>query len=67
LRPPDKLLRTGLALSGTTEAKTMKSFLLIFSKKSNCPGMEIASAEGKRQRKRFFFEKKNQKTFTNSG
>jgi hypothetical protein len=33
----------------------------------NCPGMEIASTEGRRQRKRFFFEKKNQKTFTNSG
>jgi hypothetical protein len=32
-----------------------------------CPGMEIASAEGKRQRKRFFFEKKNQKTLTHSG
>jgi hypothetical protein len=25
--------------------------------------MEIASTEGKRRRKRFFFEKKNQKTF----
>jgi hypothetical protein len=33
----------------------------------NCPGMEISSTEGKRQRKRFFFEKKNQKTLTNSG
>jgi hypothetical protein len=29
--------------------------------------MEIASTEGKRQSKRFFFEKKHQKTFTNSG
>jgi hypothetical protein len=29
--------------------------------------MEIASTEGKRQSKRFFFEKKNQKTFANSG
>jgi hypothetical protein len=33
----------------------------------NCPGMEVASTEGKRQRKRCFFEKKNQKTFTKSG
>jgi hypothetical protein len=32
-----------------------------------CLGMQIASTDGKRQRKRFFFEKKNQKTFTNSG
>jgi hypothetical protein len=29
--------------------------------------MEIDSTEGKLQRKRFFFEKKNQKTLTNSG
>jgi hypothetical protein len=29
--------------------------------------MEIASTEGKRHSKRFFFEKKNQKTLTNSG
>jgi hypothetical protein len=29
--------------------------------------MEIAATEGKRQRKRFFFEKKNQKTLTHSG
>jgi hypothetical protein len=29
--------------------------------------MEIASSEGKRQSKRFFFEKKNQKTLTHSG
>jgi hypothetical protein len=29
--------------------------------------MEMASTEGKQQGKRFFFEKKNQKTFTNSG
>jgi hypothetical protein len=29
--------------------------------------MEIACTEGKRQSKRFFFEKKNQKTLTNSG
>ena len=27
----------------------------------NCPGMEMASTEGKRQRERCFFEKKNQK------
>jgi hypothetical protein len=33
----------------------------------NCQGMEIASTEGKRQSKRFFFEKKHQKTLTNSG
>jgi hypothetical protein len=38
-----------------------------FLKKGNYPGMKIASTEGKRQRKRFFFEKKNQKTLTNSG
>jgi hypothetical protein len=31
---------------------------LLFREKGNCPGMEIASTEGKRQRKRFFFEKK---------
>jgi hypothetical protein len=29
--------------------------------------MEMASTEGKRQSKRFFFEKKNQKTLTQSG
>jgi hypothetical protein len=29
--------------------------------------MDIASTEGKQQRKRFFFEKKNRKTLTNSG
>jgi hypothetical protein len=29
--------------------------------------MEIASTAGKRQRKRFFFEKKNQKTFARLG
>jgi hypothetical protein len=29
--------------------------------------MEIACTEGKRQSKRFFFEKKNQKTFANPG
>jgi hypothetical protein len=29
--------------------------------------MEMASTEGKQQGKRFFFEKKNHKTFTNSG
>jgi hypothetical protein len=33
----------------------------------NCPGMEIASTEGKRQRKPFFFEKMTQKTLTHSG
>jgi hypothetical protein len=38
-----------------------------FFEKGNCPGTEIASTEGKRHSKRFFFEKKNQKTFTNSG
>jgi hypothetical protein len=36
-------------------------------KNCNCPGMEMASTEGKQQGKRFFFEKKNQKTLTNSG
>jgi hypothetical protein len=42
-----------------------KSSLL--KKEGNCPGMEMASTEGKQQGKRFFFEKKNQKTFTSSG
>jgi hypothetical protein len=32
-----------------------------------CSEAISAAGKGKQQRKRFFFEKKNQKTFTNSG
>jgi hypothetical protein len=32
-----------------------------FFEKGNCPGMEIASTEGKRHSKRFFFEKRTKK------
>jgi hypothetical protein len=53
-----------LSLSGEADAPADNVSASLFR---NCPGMEIASTEGKRQRKRFFFEKKNQKTFTNSG
>jgi hypothetical protein len=55
-----KFCKSGLALPGEVQAKFIKSFC-------NCPGKEIASTEGKRQRKRLFFEKKNQKTLTNAG
>ncbi len=55
----------GFGLPGARLSPDSQRFLVLLS--SNCPGMEIACTEGKRQSKRCFFENKNQKTLTHSG
>jgi hypothetical protein len=58
-KEPKNFCSFGPSLSGKAEAKTDKSFLLLFFKKEDF----LSQSNSSLQADRIFFEKKNQKTF----